>query len=196
MKKNQLSSFSIKSLNRKPHYILLSVLFVGYCTFCFIDISPTYTVDELESIYHLELSDLHLWYRKSHVPSLFTHKKVFYEFFGNMQYEGRNWYVSVFLADRPEFRPEPFKSKFRELETDHINWKENDVSLSICENLWFDKSAIESSVPYGKATFNTVTGTVWIEFQDNSPDNTNDFEYDYSLLYSFLSHVLQIIVLD
>ena len=191
MKKNHLSSFSIKSPSRKTRYILLAVLFLGYCTFCFIDISPTYTVDELESRYHLELSDLHLWYRKSHAPSLFTHKKVFYEFFGSMQYEGRNWYASVFLADRPEFRPEPFKSKFRELETDHIKWQGNDVSLSICENLWFDKSADEPSVPYVIASFNTATGTVWIEFQDNTPDNT---DYDHSSLYAFLDHVLEIII--
>lgn len=68
----------------------------------FIDLTPNYTVEELDDLYGTNIKDLSFTYKKEHHYSLLTHKKTEYVFRGTKQYS-HYFNIVVSVADEKNY---------------------------------------------------------------------------------------------
>ncbi len=145
-----------KPLNRRIMIVVTTgiILLTG-----FIDITPFYSVEELDAIYGTTIKNLGYNYKKKHHYSVVDHKNVEYVFNGTKQYS-RYTYVVVRTAQKTSYLTDSSSSKVRK--TLPLSVKGYNSEIRVFYG-WGNKSA-----PYADATVKVDNGYVRIEIRMSS----------------------------
>ncbi len=154
-----------KPSNRR---IILAITAVFFLLPGFIDVTPFYSVEELDAKYGTSISNLGYHYKKVHHFSLLDHKKTEYVFRGTEQYS-RYTFVIVRVADQMSYLTNSSSSKVRK--TLPLTVKGYDAEIRVFEG-WGDKST-----PYADVTVKVNNGYLRVEIMmDNSMDQDRDWK--------------------